>query len=628
MTCERNGVCYKDLKNFYDKNKGEVYTCQDFKKSGKDEVNLIFTSNDLITLDKIENSRVLLSLVELIISDKSNIIKGISFIEEHPLIKYYGEFIELVKGRIESELINKEDIINIGRLMAFEGKCEEEVKLGLTLLYFDNIEEIREKLFILGLYNGYAFYVAKLLARLKDSDDILFELSKSTKSFGRIIYTNSIDMLNESTKKWLVCEGWKEENFNALLWNTTMIKVGYDFFLYDSNINEETFKAFGDVLNNIFIYYDCEKIPILNKLVKRYIDLFMIYQKDSKSYLTLGNIYRYVVEEFSIDDEYYKKVQKDYLRVDWVKIFNEVMEDESVDSTLLFQLAVEMEEDLSIEELKILLNRNPRDFVWYKYIEMLNETPHSNLLIEVIKNTLSLEEIFIGPKNLSREISAEDGSDYSLILVALEALTRESIIYNQDFLVECLEADLIDIRLSAIEKLWIIKDEWSEDTELSIKRAIRNEVVDYIKKKLIFLIYENNNNFIITDINAPEEEIEDGDVFLTKIVISSATANKLLLNKELVKEGDILTLLNGLDGYKPDRIFITTNFGLVIGEVSSRDGDVIKNLILSGERIAGKIEKYDENMDFMYISLYKKGDYLIKELSDIINEKFKFLIED
>ena len=95
-----------------------------------------------------------------------------------------------------------------------------------------------------------------------------------------------------------------------------------------------------------------------------------------------------------------------------------------------------------------------------------------------------------------------------------------------------------------------------------------------------------------------------------------------------VKEGDVLTLLNGLDGYKEDRIFITTSFGLVIGELSSREGEIIRNLIMAGERIAGKIEKYDDNIDFMYISLYKKGDYLIKELSNIINEKFKFLIED
>ena len=463
---------------------------------------------------------------------------------------------------------------------------------------------------------------------LKDSDYILFELAKRTKSLGRVIYTNSLDMLDKNIKEWLVCDGWKDDNYNVLLWNTTIIKVGYDFFLYDKNINEKTFKGFGDVLNNIFIYYDYEKISIFNKLIKRYIDLFMIYPKDAKSYLTLGNVYRYVVENFSIDDEYYKKVQKDYLKVDWLKVFNDVIEDESIDSTLLFQLAVEMEEDLSIEELNVLLKREPRDFVWYKYIEMINETPYSNFLVDFIKNNLNLEYIFTGPKDLLKEISIEDGSDHSLILMTLEALTMESAIYNQDFLLDCLNADLIDIRILAIEKLWSIKDKWVQSTKLGIKEAIDNEVVDYIKKKLIFLLYENNNSFIVTDINDPEDIIEDEDIYLTKIVISSATVNKLLYIKDLIKEGDVVALLNGLDGYKVDRIFIATNFGLVIGELSSREGEVIKNLILAGERIVGKIDKYDENMDFIYISLYKKADYLMKELSDIINEQFKFLIED
>nr|DAQ20645.1 MAG TPA: hypothetical protein [Caudoviricetes sp.] len=426
----------------------------------------------------------------------------------------------------------------------------------------------------------------------------------------------------------MVCEGWKGEYFKNFLWNTTIIKVGYDYFLNNDNINEKTFKAFGEVVSNIFVYYNYEKLSIFKRLVKRYIDLFEKYDKDVKSCLTLGNVYRYIVDESVMEDEYYKKTQKLYLKIDWTRVFNDAIKDETVDSPLLFQLAVEMDEDLTVEELNMLLKRNPRDYVWYKYIEMLNETSYSDLLISTVKKSLNLKEIFIGPKDLSKEVYVEDSSDYSLLLIALESLTRESIIKNQDFLVECLNADLIDIRLSAIEKLWSIEDRWTRKTLSSLEEAIKNEVVDWIRKKIIFIIYENNNNFIITDINNPEEEIDGEDIFLTNIIIPTVTVNKLKYNNELVKEGDVLTLLNGLDGYKEDRIFITTSFGLVIGELSSREGEIIRNLIMAGERIAGKIEKYDDNIDFMYISLYKKGDYLIKELSNIINEKFKFLIED
>lgn len=628
MTCEGKDICYKDLKTFYEENKGEVYTYQNFEEAGKDEVNSIFMGNDLPTFDMIGNSKRLLRIIDLIIEDESNISEAISFIEEHPLIKYYGEFIVLINGRIESNIISKRDIIKVGRSMAFKGSSKEEIKLGLTLLFFDEIEEIKEKLFVLALYNEYSFYVAKLLVKLKDSDEILFDLAKVSQAAGRVMYTNYIDVLNKNMKEWMVCEGWKGEYFKNFLWNTTIIKVGYDYFLNNDNINEKTFRAFGEVVNNIFVYYNYEKLSIFNRLVKRYIDLFEEYGKDTKSYLTLGNVYRYILDESIMEDEYYKKTQKFYLKIDWTRVFNDAIKDETVDSPLLFQLAVEMDEDLSVEELNMILKRNPRDYVWYKYIEMLNETSYSNLLISTVKESLNLKEIFIGPKDLSKEVYVEDSSDYSLLLIALESLTRESIIRNQDFLVECLNADLIDIRLSAIDKLWSIEDRWTRKTLSSLEDAIENEVVDWIRKKLIFIIYENNNNFIITDINNPEEEIEGEDIFLTNIIIPTVTANKLKYNNELVKEGDVLTLINGLDGYKEDRIFITTSFGLVLGELSSREGEVIKNLIMAGERIAGKIEKYDDNIDFMYISLYKKGDYLIKELSNIINEKFKFLIED
>ena len=622
MTCEEKDICYKDLKTFYEENKGQVYTNQNFEEAGKDEINSIFMGNDLPTFDMIGNSKRLLRIIDLIIEDESNISEAISFIEEHPLIKYYGEFIELINGRIESNIINKRDIIKVGRLMAFKGNSKEEIKLGLTLLFFDEIEEIKEKLLVLALYNEYSFYVAKLFLKLKGSDEILFDLAKVSQAAGRVIYANYIDVLNKDMKEWMVCEGWKGEYFKNFLWNTTIIKVGYDYFLNNDNINEKTFKAFGEVVSNIFVYYNYEKLSIFKRLVKRYIDLFEKYDKDVKSCLTLGNVYRYIVDESVMEDEYYKKTQKLYLKIDWTRVFNDAIKDETVDSPLLFQLAVEMDEDLTVEELNMLLKRNPRDYVWYKYIEMLNETSYSDLLISTVKKSLNLKEIFIGPKDLSKEVYVEDSSDYSLLLIALESLTRESIIKNQDFLVECLNADLIDIRLSAIEKLWTRK------TLSSLEEAIKNEVVDWIRKKIIFIIYENNNNFIITDINNPEEEIDGEDIFLTNIIIPTVTVNKLKYNNELVKEGDVLTLLNGLDGYKEDRIFITTSFGLVIGELSSREGEIIRNLIMAGERIAGKIEKYDDNIDFMYISLYKKGDYLIKELSNIINEKFKFLIED
>ena len=63
MTCEGKDICYKDLKTFYEENKGEVYTYQNFEEAGKDEVNSIFMGNDLPTFDMIGNSKRLLKLL-------------------------------------------------------------------------------------------------------------------------------------------------------------------------------------------------------------------------------------------------------------------------------------------------------------------------------------------------------------------------------------------------------------------------------------------------------------------------------------------------------------------------------------------------------------------------------------
>ena len=39
MTCEEKDICYKDLKTFYEENKGQVYTNQNFEEAGKDKLN-------------------------------------------------------------------------------------------------------------------------------------------------------------------------------------------------------------------------------------------------------------------------------------------------------------------------------------------------------------------------------------------------------------------------------------------------------------------------------------------------------------------------------------------------------------------------------------------------------------
>lgn len=608
-----NDISYKDLKKYYDENKYDIYTNQDFEESGKSDVKSIFVENESNIFERMENSKVLLRLLQLIMDDKENISQVIQFLEEYPMINYYRDFIELLNGRIDSGFINKNELIKLGRELAFEGTYKNEIKLGLSLLYFDNIKEIEEKLCLLGLYNEYSFYVAQLIRKLKNSDEILFNLAKLTRGAGRAIYTNYLDMLNAESEEWLVCEGWKDSNYQTLLWNTTVIKVGYEAFMSNSFINKNTFKAFSEILNNIFLYFNYKNIECFNKMITKYIDLFSDCHRDVQSYIAFGNVYRYVVEEWKSEDEYYKKAQKIYLEIDWMKVLSEAIKDENINSALLFQLAVEMEEDLSVDELRGLLKRDPRDETWYRYIEMLDETPYSNLLIDVVRDTFNLNEIFT--------------EDKSLLIIAIEALTRESAIYNKEFLIECLSSDVVEIRLVVISKLESIKDELTEEGKEGILVAIKNEVVECIKNKLIFLLYENSNNFIVTDISYPTEKVEDVDIFLNKIMISSITANKLLCHEVLINEGDILDLSNTLDGYKDDRIFIITNFGVVLGELSNRDSDIIKNLILAGEKVIARIDRYDDKMDFMYISLYKKSNYLMNELRGIINEKFKFLVE-
>lgn len=621
-------VLFKQLKEWYGKSNGCPYKNQDWLKAGRDEIHSVFVGNELQVFERLDCARAVAYGLVAVINDGESMEGLLRVINEYPIIDYYRDFIEVMEILIKSGIVNEDKVWDFGKRLTFESSSKEEIKLGLTLLNFGNIDKIIEELKIMATHNEFSFYVCQLLKQVEECNDILFDLAKKSKAAGRLNYTNSIEILENDIIEWLLSDGWKDDNYQNLIWETTVMRVGLDYFLQDENMNQSMFMALGEIINHIFIHYDYSRIPYFNESVEAYLNEFEIYSKDVNSYIALKNIFKYLMDEVGPDSLFYKKAQKYYLKVNWMEILRQALEDAEIDSALIFQLAIEMEEDPTIDEIEKLLKRNPKDILWYKYIEMLGETEYSNRLIDFVKENLKLDLILSGPEPLMEDQISDSSTDDICLLMAVEGMTVDSSIKNQEFLVQCLNAKLVETRLAVIERLAEIKDYWEDNIKEKIEYLIDREVVNSIRNKMRFLLYEKrNNDLIYTDIDYPEELIDEDDVYLFKTRISSKIANRLESRKVLLKDGDILTVLNGLDGYHDDKVFVVTNFGILLGELSAREGHIIRNLIKGGERIAAKIERYDDSLDFIYLNLYKKSDSLIKELSTIISKKVEKLNE-
>ncbi len=178
MSINKEKCIYDDLKQYFEKNKKQLYAYQDLECSGKDEYEIIIKSSK--QLKEYEKSRLSNDLIEIIIDILENhkyVNKLTDFISKNPIIFYYDNYIRLLKSFLNYNEELKKNFDKFVIELLTRSSCEEEVKLGIISSCLCNVDNFKEILEVFTIHNDYIFYVIKCLTYLGDNDSV-FEICK------------------------------------------------------------------------------------------------------------------------------------------------------------------------------------------------------------------------------------------------------------------------------------------------------------------------------------------------------------------------------------------------------------------------------------------------------------------
>lgn len=609
---------------------------KEWANDGNWEVRTIFLNEGAKGMERLKSARELADfLIVRCEGSLSNTEIGY-YLYENPIVEYVDDFLLKVKMYIKDDILEKDKVLEIAKELAFDCDTLEEVKLGLSLLRLFNVEEYIDSIMTLGVYNEYSFYVSRLLVTTKKSNKYLFKLCKESSGTGKIHYLSCLEPMNEEIVDWIVAKGWDGEIYSKILWELVLIKIDLEEISSKETINKDRFSSLTSIITQIYLFYGFDNIQNFTSVIRNYLNYFDKYVDTFEEYIALKLIYKDLIDRrdegisfssMSLGkggsgelEELYIKAQRIYLKVDWGKQLKEAIESDDDNSYLIFQIAIEMDDDLTIEETKRVLEKDPYEVVWYKYIEVLEDTAYSTMLLKIVEENIHLEKVISSPKNLKENQLTIEEKDHYCLLSCIESMTIDTARQNQDFLVAALSANMVETRIAVLDKLEVIKEDWEPWVYEEIEKVVDIEVNTIVQDKELAMIYEKSGSMLnkfneITEYLEPQED----DLFLLDTIISSKVVKCFDKADIIFEEGKLVNL--ELDIEK-DTIVVVSNFGVILGEIPKKDRSIIKNLLNGKEKLYGRISKAAEGLDFVYLKVFIRKEPLIVELSNALKEAF------
>eukprot|EP00831_Metopus_contortus_P064020 TRINITY_DN5706_c0_g1_i2.p2 TRINITY_DN5706_c0_g1~~TRINITY_DN5706_c0_g1_i2.p2 ORF type:complete len:331 (-),score=64.70 TRINITY_DN5706_c0_g1_i2:637-1629(-) len=204
--CEEISI-YEELKEFYKKNNGQIYTFQDLDISGEREYQIITKKiNVLNNYEKSDFAKELVDSLVNLANNKIELKKLNEFINLNPIILYYESYIKYLKSYIKDNYKLKDKIKFLMEKLIKKSSCVEEVKLGIISSFLFEFKDIYEMLNIFSVHNNYIFYVIKTFEFLDDNDAI-FKLAKKSYGYGKVFCIMNLNSVNKEIRKWLIEDG-------------------------------------------------------------------------------------------------------------------------------------------------------------------------------------------------------------------------------------------------------------------------------------------------------------------------------------------------------------------------------------------------------------------------------------
>jgi hypothetical protein len=635
----KNKSIYYDLKEFYDKNSGALYSYQDFETAGIKEFNCI--TNRTPSIKEYEKNRLSYDLVKILSKDEftdETLSEINEYIYLNPIINYYANFIKIFKDSLEFNTNNLE-IKKLVKKMIFESNSSEEIKLGLILAPICELENIKEILSVFSIHNEYIFYVIKDYEYMEKCNNIIFELAKKSNGYGKVFCVMNLSPVNYEIRKWMIEEGPINKVGVPELISSCMLSIDLLEYLESKHFNGEEIEVFAKSFSMMLSDYGLDEIKDGIKICDKLVEIVNRVEGEIYSLYSVISII-YSIEATLIDDYKTKRSHsffkfsnqvKEIIRTckiicakeRWHKIIADEIPNENIESSVLISCSEKTNYQLKKKEFEIILKRDTINPLLYKYAFSVGNKSLKRCAFSLGLKKLPMNKLLSGQDEMRIDnLAYEDIAQICFFIIIKYSKYEDFADEYKELNLKALKSPLIETRIQAVTNLQRFREEFDTfDNEL-IHDAINGEMIDSIRRTLNSILIKTNNKekkYIEIKENMHIDE-HTKDVYLNNIYVDGINYVDISEVYNKLMEGNILYLKREPNNeYDSNAILISTVEGYVIGYIPKESNLILKNLMDKGKYLYGKIKEISDDYQSINIDIYLSYKDVIEEITGTLS---------
>ncbi|MDO5515907.1 MAG: DNA-binding protein [Clostridium sp.] len=638
-----NKSYYIELKEFYDNNAGELYSFQDFDEAGQTEYR-VFTEK-VKPLKVFEQNRIAYELVEILflsLKRKKSYSDIEKFIKVKPVIYYYENLRGILRAVIEEDQDKKDMLENFVKDIIYNSNNEEMVKLSIIAAQVVKLENLEEILEVFSIHNKFIFYVINDYEHIDGSNEKIFKIAKSSKSYGKLFSLAALNMSNTYMEDWVIEKGCIDNYGITEITEYSMLSADllsyFNRTKFDYDKIEVFAKSFSIMISDYGISEIKDKIEVCQKLLEIIDDIgggiYSLYAVVSILYSVDGIIVDYYKEKQRIETlknyEGYKNIIELCTDICSEKCWNDVIEeaiaDIEIEPDVLVTCIEKTEYKLKKKEYENLLKRDYLNPLLYKYALCVGNKAIRKSAFKLGVKNLPLNDMTTGAEELKIDELTYDEISYICLYIIIKYSQikdfTDDISDCKELLLNSLQCPLIEIREECVNKLEEIKDILNEGEVEFIYDCIERESIASIRRALKCIAHANDddNNKKSIYVEPPERiQLHPKDTFLIDSEILGNDVFDRTKVESLIQENNIVYVVENPSEDEEHSSVVSMNNGYIIGYIEKPVDDILGNMIRSGRYIYGKIKNIDEDLSEIKISIFLSYRDVEDGVSDVLS---------
>lgn len=631
---------YTELKEFHDKNQGEIYSFQDFEKAGRIEYN-VFTGKirplKLFKRNKMA-ARLVKNLLEVIENQKD--YKNIEeYLKSNQVIYYYESIRETLSAVIENDTKKREILKKFVKDVVLNSRHEEMIKLSLIMAQVLEVENLDEILDVFSIHNSFIFYVINDYSHIKGKNYKIFEIAKNSISYGKLFALANLKITTNEIERWLIENGCVDNYGIPEITEYSILSVNLLDYLNKVDFNnselEKFAKSFSVMLSDYGLHDMEDKIEICNKILELIDDIgggiYCLYAVISILYAVDGIIIDHYKEKKTIEtlNNYpeYKKIIELCTDICNEPCWNDVIEGEinniEVEPNVIITCIEKTGYKVKKKEYESILKRNYFSPLLYKYALAAGSKAIRKTAFKLGIANLPIDDMTMGSDELMIGNVTYEEISYVCFYILIKYSEREDFTDDineyKNINLRGLQCPMIEIRDECINNLTKIEDLINDSDRELIYNLIGKESNARIRRGLRSLLEKdidgNKNKQLM--IQHPETiQIHPKDAFLSRTHVVGEEFNRRKV-QSVLKENTVVYIMKNPYDDRYSTVVCTSN-GYIIGYVEKPLDDILYNLICADRYVYGMIKKITDDLSDITMSVYLSYKDVEDGVADIL----------